>query len=73
MFNYAEDSKNLKDLRTKIYNKQRDLLELMYINKINFEDESIKSYINEINLLEEIFEVKKDYFLEDSKRFWNEK
>ena len=44
----------------------------MYINKIDFQDASLKNYINEINLLEEIFDVKKDYFLEDSKYFWNE-
>jgi len=73
MFNYSEDVKKLKELRTKIYNKQKYLLDLMYTNKIDFQDISIRKYINEINLLEEIFEVKKDYFLEDSKIFWNEK
>ena len=72
MFNYTQDFKTLKTLRSKIFNKQRDLLNLMYENKLNFQDPSLKSYINEINLLEEILDIRTNNFLNDSKNFWKE-
>ena len=67
MFNNDESRKILKLLRNKIYRKQKMLLEFMYENSIDFKDERIKIYINEINLLDEIYDIKKYYFDYDSK------
>ena len=73
MFNYHYDHNNLKNLRKKIYNKQKNLLNFIYINNISYKDPQIKKYINEINLLEEIFDIKMIYFNYDKKNFWNNK
>mgnify|MGYP001407548822 CR=1 FL=1 len=67
MFNYEDSCKILKLLRIKIYKKQKMLLEFMYQNNIDFNDERIKIYINEINLLDEIYDIKQYYFDYDSK------
>tara|TARA_Y100000590_G_C15576120_1_gene960515 strand:+ start:76 stop:309 length:234 start_codon:yes stop_codon:yes gene_type:complete len=67
MFNNDESRKILKLLRNKIYRKQRMLLDFMYENCIDFKDQRIKIYINEINLLDEIYDIKKYYFDYDSK------
>ena len=74
MFNYHNDNLNLKKLREKIYIKQKNLLNLIYTNNINnYKDPKIKKYVNEINLLEEIFDIKLMYFNYDKKNFWNNK
>ena len=73
MFNYHYDNKNLKKLRKKIYIKQKNLLNFIYTNNISYKDPQIKKYINEINLLEEIFDIKMIYFNYDKKNFWNNK
>ena len=74
MFNYHNDNHNLKKLREKIYIKQKKLLKLIYTNNINnYKDPQIKKYVNEINLLEEIFDIKLMYFNYDKKNFWNNK
>ena len=70
MFNYDNISivkENLKHLRKKIHIKQKFLLEYMYINNINYNDLNIKTYIDEINLLNEIYTIKKYYFDYDFK------
>ena len=72
MFNYYESRKELKNLRNKIYKKQQKLFNIMHKQKIFFDDTSIKKYVSEINLLEEIFDIKKIYFDYDSKIYWNE-
>ena len=61
-FDYRQSYKTLKVLKYKIYVKQKLLLQYMYDNNINFENETIKQYIDEINLLEEIYDIKKYYF-----------
>lgn len=71
MFNYYESRKKLIDLREKIYKKQKNIYNIMHNNKIYFGDQKIKNYVNEINLLEEIFDIKKIYFDYDSKKYWN--
>tara|TARA_Y100001978_G_C23356525_1_gene274490 strand:- start:87 stop:329 length:243 start_codon:yes stop_codon:yes gene_type:complete len=66
--NYYDDIRRiLKLLRNKIYKKQKVLLNFMYENNIGFNDKTIKIFINEINLLEEIYDIKKYYFDYDSK------
>jgi hypothetical protein len=70
MFDYDNISfvkKNLKHLRDKIYIKQKFLLQYMYLNNINFKDPNIKIYIDEINLLNEIYSIKKHNFDYDFK------
>ena len=65
MFNYDDISilkNDLKYLRNKIYTKQTFLLQYMYQNNINYKDINIKIYIDEINLLNEIYAIKKHYY-----------
>ena len=72
IFEYQKDFQNLKLLRKKIYKKQKKLLIHMYLNNINFQDKSIKQNINEINLLEEIYDCKLNYFQYEKKKFWDQ-
>tara|TARA_B100001142_G_C14146368_1_gene582697 strand:- start:585 stop:785 length:201 start_codon:yes stop_codon:yes gene_type:complete len=57
---------NLKRLRNKIYNKQRSALEYMSNN----DNETIKKDINEIFILEQVFDNWHLLYNEDSKEFW---
>ena len=59
MFNYYEKKKELIKLRDKIYKKQKKTFNIMHRDKICFENPNIKRYLDEINLLEEIFDIKK--------------
>ena len=65
--------KELIKLRDKIYKKQKKTFNIMHRDKICFENPNIKRYLDEINLLEEIFDIKKIYFEYDSKNYWNNK
>lgn len=71
MFNYYGEKKELIKLRRKIYTKQKDIFDIMHKKKICFGDIQIKRYVDEINLLEEIFDIKRVYFEYDSKKYWN--
>ena len=73
MFNYYEKRKDLIKLRDKIYTKQKDVFEIMHQKKISFENLEIKTYLDEINLLEEIFDIRRSYFDYDSKKYWDNK
>jgi hypothetical protein len=49
-------------LRTKIYLKQQDIFQKIYKNNIDFNDISIKTNIDEITVLEIVFDEKKKLF-----------
>jgi len=61
--------KELKDLRKKIYIKQKNILNHIYDNNLNFNDDSIKQTINEINLLEFVYDSKKDLYNNQKKEY----
>lgn len=65
--------KDLINLKDKIYLKQKNLMEVMYTDKIKYDDNRIKKNINEIFLLEFIYDSKKDLYDYDYKMFWNQK
>ena len=62
--------KDLKELKEKIYIKQKNIMEIMYERKIDYDDLSIKKNKDEIFLLEFIYNSKKDLYDYDSKMFW---
>jgi hypothetical protein len=62
--------KDLKELKEKIYIKQKNIMEIMYERKIDYNDLSIKKNKDEIFLLEFIYNSKKDLYDYDSKMFW---
>ena len=57
---------HLKRVRNKIYNKQRSTLEYMSNNNNN----TVKNDINEIFILEQVFDNWHLLYNEDSKEFW---
>ena len=63
----------LKNFKKKIYNKQVELFNIMHENNYSFDDKNIKMNINEINLLEEIYDIKLDNYNYESKKFWEER
>ena len=67
-----DKSKNdLKTLKKKIYDKQVHLFDFMELNNIeNYNDNSIKKYINEINLLNEIYDIKFEEHIRLREEFW---
>ena len=63
--------KDLKKLNKKIYEKQRNLFEIMNLHKIyNFNDKSLKQLNAEINLLEEIYDIKFEEYKRIKNEFW---
>lgn len=62
--------KDLKELKEKIYIKQKNIMEIIYERKIDYDDLSIKKNKDEIFLLEFIYNSKKDLYDYDSKMFW---
>ena len=63
---------DLKNLKEKIYIKQKEFMKYMYDNNIsNYNDKSIKKNKDEIFLLEFIYDLKKDQYDYDHKFFWN--
>ena len=62
--------KDLKALKEKIYIKQKNIMEIMYERRIDYDDLSIKKNKDEIFLLEFIYDSKKDLYDYDSKIFW---
>ena len=61
---------DLKNLREKIYIKQKELMKIMYDNNIDYEDISIKKNKGEIFLLEFIYDLKKEQYDYDYTVFW---
>ena len=61
--------KDLKELKEKIYIKQKNIMEIIYERKIDYDDLSIKKNKDEIFLLEFIYNSKKDLYDYDSKIF----
>ena len=61
---------DLKKLKEKIYNKQKEFMKYMYDNNINYDDKSVKKNKDEIFLLEFIYDLKKDQYDHDHKFFW---
>ena len=66
-----QSRKNLKNLNKKIYEKQLNLFKFMEIHKIkDYRDESIKQFVNEINLLDEIYDIKQEEYNRLRDDFW---
>jgi len=64
--------KTLKQLRSKIYNKQKNLLEHMHEYNIDtFIDTRIKTHVGEIKILEEIFDIKLEEYQNQQELFWS--
>ena len=63
----------LKNLREKIYKKQKTFMEIMYKNNLDYDDISIKKNKDEIFILEFVYDMKKDLYDYDYEVFWNVK
>lgn len=60
----------IKELKHKIYIKQRDLMEKMCKENIKLDNVAIKNQTNEINLLEEILDIRIDEYHNLNNEFW---
>tara|TARA_B100001250_G_scaffold341771_1_gene309874 strand:- start:96 stop:320 length:225 start_codon:yes stop_codon:yes gene_type:complete len=62
----------IKNLRSKICDKQKEVLEKMYSEDIPQDSIKIKSKIDEINLLEEILDIRISEYHEYKESFWGD-
>ena len=60
----------IKELKQKIYIKQRDLMEKMCNENVKLDNKAIKNQTNEINLLEEILDIRIDEYHNLNNEFW---
>ena len=60
----------IKELKQKIKIKQRDLMEKMCNENIKLDNKAIKNQTNEINLLEEILDIRIDEYHNLNNEFW---